>query len=89
MASFISQATLLADGLNWSLAQAVLASDTPTTDVQFVDVRTAFAGHGINSYEPWINGAIPDSPADSFHPNAEGYEAYYTALSAAGAYSAP
>lgn len=89
MASFISQATLLADGLNWSLAQAVLASDTPTTDVQFVDVRTAFTGHGINSDEPWINGAIPDNPADSFHPNSLGYEAYYTALSAAGAYSAP
>ena len=87
MASFIAQATLLADGLNWSLANAAEATDTKKHRVQFVDVRDAFAGHGIYSEVPWINGAIPASPADSFHPNAEGYEAYYTALSKAGAYS--
>lgn len=88
MAPFILQATLLADGLNASIAGAALATDTDTTEVLYVDVTTAFAGHGINSQVPWINGAIPDSP-DSFHPNAMGYEAYYTALSDADVYSAP
>lgn len=81
---FIYQATFLADGLNANIAYAA-----GTTGAQYVDVRTAFLGHGINSAEPWINGAIPGSPADSFHPNALGYDAYYAALSAAGAYSAP
>jgi lysophospholipase L1-like esterase len=58
--------------------------------VEFVDVRAAFAGHGINSATPWINLdlAHPTSP-DNFHPNAEGYEAYFEALSDAKTYSAP
>lgn len=89
MTPFIVQATALADGLNGSIAAAVGATDTEATEIQYVGVKDAFAGHGINSEEPWINGAIPDSPADSFHPNAKGYEAYYRALSAAQAYSAP
>jgi lysophospholipase L1-like esterase len=85
---FIYQATDLANGLNESIALAVGATDPAATRVKYVDVRTAFTGHGINSTDPWINGAVPDSP-DNFHPNAEGYQAYYTALSGAGAYSAP
>lgn len=88
MAGFIYQATLLADGLNWSLANAAMATDTKKHSVEFVDVRAAFAGHGINSETPWINGGIPGNPADSFHPNAKGYVAYYDALSDAGVYSA-
>ncbi|MDR7082675.1 lysophospholipase L1-like esterase [Arthrobacter ginsengisoli] len=88
MSAFIYQATDLTNGLNWSIAQAVLATDTDTTDVQFVDVRAAFAGHGILSTDdPWINGAT-GSP-DGFHPNAKGYLAYYTALNAEKVYSAP
>ncbi|MET3921999.1 SGNH/GDSL hydrolase family protein [Arthrobacter sp. UYEF20] len=87
MTPFIYRATALADGLNRSIALAAGATDTEDNQVQYVDVRAAFAGHGINSERPWINGAIPGSP-DSFHPNAKGYQAYYTALSDAGAYSA-
>ena len=88
MAPFIYQATALANALNKNIAGAAAAIDPDAARVKYVDVRAAFAGHGINSADPWINGAIPDSP-DSFHPNAKGYEAYFTALSSAGAYSAP
>ena len=44
MSVFIYQATLLADGLNASIAGAAGA-----TGAEYVDVRAAFAGHGINS----------------------------------------
>ncbi len=82
---FIQQATVLASGLDASIAAAASA-----TGVQYVDVRGVFAGHGVNSGDPWINLdlANPASP-DNFHPNAAGYEAYFTALSASGAYSLP
>lgn len=84
---FIYRATQLADGLNGSIAAASAAAGA-----EYVDVRAAFAGHGINSAtgDPWINLDLADlgSP-DNFHPNAEGYEAYFTALNAKGAYSAP
>jgi lysophospholipase L1-like esterase len=81
---FIYQATTLADGLNATIAAAAAA-----TRVQFVDVRPAFAGHGINSANPWINLDLtrPTSP-DNFHPDASGYLAYYNALNVAGAYRA-
>ena len=48
--------------------------------MQYVDVTAAFAGHGINSSErpvDQLDCANLGSP-DNFHPNAEGYEAYYT-----------
>ena len=82
---FIQQATVLANGLHASIAAAASA-----TGVQYVDVRGAFTGHGVNSGDPWINLdlANPASP-DNFHPNAAGYEAYFAALSASGAYSVP
>ncbi|WJH23821.1 SGNH/GDSL hydrolase family protein [Pseudarthrobacter defluvii] len=82
---FIQQATVLANGLDASIAAAASA-----TGVQYVDVRGAFTGHGVNSGDPWINLdlANPASP-DNFHPNAAGYEAYFAALSASGAYSVP
>ena len=81
---FIYKATLLADGLNGSIAAAAWA-----TGAEYVDVRAAFAGHGINSAAPWINldRAALSSP-DNFHPNAKGYEAYFASLSGAKAYSA-
>ena len=88
MTPFIPRATALVHELNRSIADAVKATDTEKNRVQFVGVTDAFAGHGINSKVPWINGAIPASPTDSFHPNAEGYVAYHKALSDAGVYSA-
>ena len=84
MSVFIYKATLLVDGLNGSIAAAAGA-----TGAQYVDVRADFSGHGINSLDPWINLDLANlgSP-DNFHPNAEGYKAYYEAMSRAGAYSA-
>ena len=81
-ALFIYQATELADDLNDAIAEA--AGEAGAT---YVDVRSAFLGHGALSPDPWINLGGPGNP-DSFHPNAEGYEAYYIALNAAGAYPA-
>lgn len=86
MSVFIYQASQLADGLNANIAGAAMA-----TGAEYVDVRAAFAGHGINSAtnDPWINLNLADlGSADNFHPNDEGYEAYYASMSAAGAYSA-
>ena len=44
MSLFIYKATRLADGLNGSIAAAARA-----TGAEYVDVRAAFAGHGVNS----------------------------------------
>ncbi len=83
-AQFIYQATDLADRLNQTIANAVAAVDDP--QVQYVDVRAAFLGHGALSPEPWINlGTAPDG----FHPNAAGYQAYFTALDQAGTFATP
>ena len=85
MSVFIYQATQLADGLNASIYRAA------GTDATYVDVTAAFAGHGINSKtnQPWINLDFTNlgSP-DNFHPNAEGYEAYFASLNGAKVYSA-
>ena len=85
MSRFINKATHLADGLNGSIAAAARA-----TGAEYVDVRAAFAGHGVNSAAPWINlhRWAPASP-ENFHPNAKGYEAYFASLSEAKAYAAP
>jgi lysophospholipase L1-like esterase len=88
---FIYQATQLSDLLNGNILAAAAAADAAAEHdpkVQFVDVRSAFLGHGaLSPTDPWINLDFthPDSP-DNFHPNAEGYEAYFTALSDAGVY---
>ncbi len=44
----------------------------------FVDVETAFAGHGIGSGSAWINDFNFLLPKEGFHPNATGYSAYAT-----------
>lgn len=85
VSAFIYKATDLADGLNRTIADAA-----DTTKVNYVDVRGAFAGHGVLSKDkPWISfdPTNLDSP-DNFHPNAEGYAAYFATLREAGAYSA-
>ncbi|MGW6449209.1 SGNH/GDSL hydrolase family protein [Lentzea sp. NPDC055074] len=46
---------------------------------RYVDVREAFADHGVCSSQPWINGLV--SPTDdSYHPNRAGQAAYFEAL---------
>ena len=85
MSAFIAQATRLTDGLNGTIYSAAKA-----TGAEYVDVRAAFAGHGIDSAEPWINLDLADlGSADNFHPNAQGYGAYFASLSASGTYSTP
>lgn len=85
MSRFIYKATHLADGLNGSIAAAARA-----TGAEYVDVRAAFAGHGVNSAAPWINlnRSALASP-ENFHPNVKGYEAYFASLNGAKAYPAP
>ncbi|MCF7548080.1 SGNH/GDSL hydrolase family protein [Pseudonocardia sp. WMMC193] len=58
-----------ADVLNAQLAESV-----QRWGAEFVDVRPAFAGHGLCSADPWIVG--PGSPG-AFHPTATGYARGY------------
>ncbi|MCX2954291.1 SGNH/GDSL hydrolase family protein [Lentzea sp. NEAU-D7] len=46
---------------------------------RYVDVREAFADHGVCADEPWIT-ALVDPTADSYHPNRAGQAAYFRAL---------
>jgi lysophospholipase L1-like esterase len=64
--------------LNSTIAAAVQA--TKNDNIEYVDVTAAFAGHGINSTDAFINGPLMDDP---FHPNSEGYKAYAVELRAA------
>lgn len=62
---------------------AVISERAAAAGVGFVDVRGAFAGHGVCSGAPWING--PTLPiAESYHPNDSGHSSgYLPALQAA------
>ncbi len=72
----INQATA---ALNTTIEAAVASVRTPDVDIAYVDVTTRFAGHGLGSTTPFINGDGPDA----FHPTARGYRAYTAALKAA------
>nr|WP_255426676.1 SGNH/GDSL hydrolase family protein [Pseudonocardia sp. C8] len=49
---------------------------------QFVDVRDAFAGHGLCSPDPWIHPPSAGRPA-AYHPDPRGYaDGYLPALTA-------
>ncbi|RAS59147.1 lysophospholipase L1-like esterase [Lentzea atacamensis] len=57
----------------------VTAAAVARAGARYVDVRQAFAGHGVCSGEPWINALV--SPTDdSYHPNKAGQAAYFQAL---------
>jgi lysophospholipase L1-like esterase len=45
----------------------------------YVDGRVVFAGHEACTKEPWIH-SVGDDISESFHPNADGYEAYAKVL---------
>lgn len=60
-----------ADTLNAALADAARRFRG-----QFVDVAPAFAGHGVCSADPWINGPTTPRPA-TYHPNDAGYARGY------------
>jgi lysophospholipase L1-like esterase len=85
-----AQLGILTDLLNASILAATTTVDPTGTQVRYVDVTAAFAGHGIGSAEPWINfePAGGFTPED-FHPNQLGYRfGYFESLSDAGVFSA-
>lgn len=87
---FTVQLNALTDLLNASILAAATTVDPTGTQVQYVDVTAAFAGHGIGSAEPWINfePAGGFTPED-FHPNSLGYRfGYFESLTDAGVFSA-
>ena len=79
---------LFADDQRWMNAKADeldemlrAAARDSGANVEFVDPREAFAGHGIGGADPWFNdlsfqanGFSPVNPG-SFHPNAAGQRA--------------
>lgn len=78
----------LPGSLQFAVNQAIaLLNDTIEATVTaagagfaYIDVEEMFAGHGIDSADPWII-APPD--LEAFHPNAAGYAAYAEAILAA------
>ncbi len=63
------------------LLNAVIAQAAAKQGFQFVDVTKRFFNHGVNAPDAWING--PFDPAGPLHPNAQGYQAYTAAVTAA------
>ncbi|MEV7619099.1 SGNH/GDSL hydrolase family protein [Microbacterium sp. NPDC089321] len=55
---------------------AAIRDGAVAAGARFVDVETAFAGHGIGSSSPWINDWSWLNVSAGFHPNASGYVAY-------------
>ncbi len=59
----------------------VTAAAASRAGARYVDVREAFADHGVCSGQPWINGLV-NPTVDSYHPNKAGQAAYFQALTA-------
>ncbi|WP_229813069.1 SGNH/GDSL hydrolase family protein [Lentzea flava] len=59
----------------------VTAAAAERAGARYVDVREAFADHGVCSAEPWMN-ALVSPTEDSYHPNKAGQFAYFEALTA-------
>ncbi|MBD8871121.1 SGNH/GDSL hydrolase family protein [Nocardioides donggukensis] len=53
----------IADGLNEAVADAAEAAD-----VTLIDVAEVSAGHDICGDEPWVNGQVPATDAQLYHP---------------------
>lgn len=62
------------------LLNSVISAAASRHGFQFVDVTKRFIDHGVNAPDAWLLG--PFDPG-AFHPNAEGYEAYTGAVTAA------
>jgi lysophospholipase L1-like esterase len=61
------------------LLAEVTAAAAAKAGVVFVDVREAFAGHGICGADPWVR-AVTVPIGDSYHPNRLGQAGYLRAL---------
>jgi lysophospholipase L1-like esterase len=57
----------------------VISEAASRAGARYVDVREAFADHGVCAREPWIN-ALVNPTGDSYHPNKAGQAAYFEAL---------
>ncbi len=57
------------DVLNDVIQQTV----SQQTGFSFVDVRGRFAGHGVCSADPWINGPSAPTSVGPYHPSQTGY----------------
>ncbi|CCQ44897.1 putative uncharacterized protein [Pseudarthrobacter siccitolerans] len=65
----------------------VIEAAATAAGAEYVDVTDEFAGHEVNSVDPWIffsafvdaNGTLQIDPR-TFHPNKEGHRAYASAL---------
>lgn len=69
----INQATLVVN--------ATIESAATLAGVQYVDLTRRFAGHEVNSADPWLQLSLSDFTADyNFHPTPEGHRAYASAL---------
>ncbi|SHG11885.1 SGNH/GDSL hydrolase family protein [Streptoalloteichus hindustanus] len=55
---------------------AVTSARAKAAGFTFVDVRQRFAGHGVCSRTPWVNG-LSWPIAESYHPNADGHAKGY------------
>jgi lysophospholipase L1-like esterase len=61
---------------------AVTADRAGAAGATFVDVRGAFAGHGVCAADPWIHDV--SGVVEAYHPDADGYRyGYLAALTAA------
>lgn len=69
------------DGLT-DLLDNVIEKAAVATGATYVDVRRAFAGHGVCGMTPWINGMGPDLNS-VLHPNAAGADGYSDAFAQA------
>lgn len=52
----------------------MLAQQAAAHGASYVDIRTPSADHGLcaPADQRWLEGLVPDSPADAYHPNAAG-----------------
>ncbi|MET0190528.1 MAG: SGNH/GDSL hydrolase family protein [Pseudonocardia sediminis] len=68
-----------ADTLN-----ASLRSTATRFGARYADVSRAFAGHGVCSADPWINGPTAPTASGNYHPTSVGYaRGYLPALQSA------
>jgi lysophospholipase L1-like esterase len=62
---------------------SVIGSVSQQYGLSFTDVRDRFAGHGVCSTNPWINGPSVPGSVGPYHPNQTGYrDGYLDALDA-------
>jgi lysophospholipase L1-like esterase len=55
----------------------VIKSQAEGSGASFVDVRSAFSGHGACASTAWINGLVLVNTQNSYHPTAAGYSSGY------------